>query len=143
MLQLINSKNIISTVGLVSVVGNKTIRTILYNTYYGTVNIINFFTLYNNTYSHEKIELMDIEFKLKIITQWLKNNNETNIMYNNIVESSYMISYYFNIINKKIIYHQSKWFSNWRHLCLENEIHLLQKNVVILNERLKILKILS
>ncbi len=74
MLQLINSQNIISSVGIVSVVSNKTIRTIIYNTYYGISNIIIFFTTQNNIYYNEEIELMDIEVKLKIITQLFITN---------------------------------------------------------------------
>ena len=125
--------NIISSA---SIIGSNTINLLVYNTYYGLVNSINLLTLYNNTnYSlkyNEELELMDIEFKLKIITQWYDNND--------ILESSNMILYYFQAINTKIKYHKSKWFYYWRHLCLDNEIHLLKKHLSILDERLRLLQ---
>lgn len=125
--------NIISTAGTI---GSNTINLLVYNTYYGLVNSINLLALYNNTnYSlkyNEELELMDVEFKLKTITQWYDNND--------ILESSNMILYYFQAINTKIKYHKSKWFYYWRHLCLDNEIYLLKKHLNILDERLRLLQ---
>jgi len=50
-----------------------------------------------------------------------------------------MISYYFTAINNKILYHKTKWFYYWRHVCIETELHLLKKHLIILDERLKLI----
>ena len=134
--------NIITSAGIISIVkslGYNTINLLVYNTYYGVINGISLLTLYNNSnvslkYS-EELELLDVEFKLKTLKEWLKNN-DTNC---DILNSCNMISYYFEAINTKIKYHKSKWFYYWRNLCLKNEIHLLKKHLIILDERLKLL----
>ena len=92
----------------------------------------------------EELELMDIELKLKLVENWLKNINismiktGSNMDYicRTISESCHHISYMIYSINEKIQYHNTLWFRNWRSISLDIEINKLKKYVSILNDRL-------
>jgi hypothetical protein len=100
---------------------------------------------------HDDLDLLDIPFKLQLITNWLKqnnmekikSNNNLEILYNGINESCNIISNTITSINNRIEEHKSKWFHNWRTLYLEDLMDTLKKNTSILNERLKLVNFIN
>lgn len=98
-----------------------------------------------------ELERQDIEFKLKLIDHWLKmitedqlkENNNLNLIYKAILDSCHQIDHWINQINEKIKYHQTKWFYTWRTLDLENDIKAIKKNTKILNERLRLINLVT
>jgi len=111
-----------------------------------TLNLSNVFVYISNTgidrYKNE-LEYLDIDFKLKYIKKWLDKNNsdETNIIYDGILEVVSKLNDQIENINDKIIKHNNKWFNNWRSINLDNEIEYIKKYTNILNERLKLINI--
>jgi hypothetical protein len=98
-------------------------------------------------YKHQ-IELMDIEFKLKIIQNWLINNeNSVNTDFNNykneVGDLCIKISNSLDEINNKISYHNTKWFCSWRSLDLNSEIDILKNNTTILNNRIQFYNLIN
>jgi len=88
-----------------------------------------------------EIELLDIEFKLKIIQNWLEENKKnTDAEFNNykdeVANLCIKISNNLDAINKKISYHNTKWFSSWRTLDLDDQIDNLKNSTTILNNRI-------
>ena len=93
-----------------------------------------------NTYKNQ-IEILDIEFKLNLIKNWLEDNKEnTNKDFNNykddVANLCIKISDNLDDINKRISYHNTKWFSNWRTLDLNVTIENLRNSTTILNNRI-------
>ena len=100
-----------------------------------------------NTYKNQ-IELLDIEFKLKIINSWLLENEENkdtdfDNYKNDIATLCIKISNTLDEINKKISYHNTKWFCNWRTLLLDDYIETLKNNTTILNNRIHYYNLVS
>ena len=87
-----------------------------------------------NNYKNQ-IESLDIEFKLKIVNDWLTKNNTTYIK-DNIGQICIKISDMLDQINQKISYHNTKWLSSWRTLDIKDDIICLEKYCNILNQRL-------
>jgi hypothetical protein len=107
---------------------------------------------------HSQIESLDIEFKLNIIQNWLKNNDENNDetklkdisdKNNNVERNETKLLIYYGIkdiclkinksietINIKIKEHHEKWFHTYRNLSLNDEIYQIKKYNKILNERI-------
>jgi hypothetical protein len=81
------------------------------------------------------VESLDIEFKLKIVNDWLTKNNTTYIK-DNIGQICIKISDVLDKINQKISYHNTKWLSSWRTLDIKDDIIFLEKYCNILNQRL-------
>ena len=113
----------------------------------GLSNIYSLLTTNSNTIitKYKKdLETMDIDLKLKLIDNWLikidinliKKDPNMNLMYSKITDSCNSISTLIQLINQKIIYHNTKWFSYWRSLDLENDIKSLKEEIAILNNRL-------
>ena len=109
-------------------------------------------TSYNNHQLknyQDDIELLDIEIKLKLVDNWLREINvdsikpESNldIIYRGISESCHGISWLTKEINNKINHYNSLWFRNWRTIDLDLEIHKLKRNTKILSERLNLIMI--
>jgi hypothetical protein len=109
---------------------------------------------YNNTNNTlinymEELEILDIELKLRIIDKWLKNittinpNSSLDILYRSLTEICNMIANYINIIYKKINYHKSLWFNNWRNIDLDKEMKQLKKLTKILSERIVLINIVT
>ena len=92
-----------------------------------------------NSYKNQ-IETFDIEFKLKIVNEWIiKNKDDTNnttYIKENIGQICIKISDMLDQINQKISYHNTKWLSSWRTLDIKDDIIFLEKYCNILNQRL-------
>lgn len=99
----------------------------------------------------EDLEILDIELKLKFVESWLKmvdidkikQNNSLELVYSSITDSCHKVANIIEIINEKIKYHHTKWFQSWRSIYLDDEINLLEKNVKILDQRIKLLNLIK
>lgn len=112
---------------------------------------------------HNQLEKLDIEFKLKLIQNWLNNhtyefenvhinngdierndieNNQSItettrlLLYNGIKDICIKINKSIESINYKIREHQLKWFHTYRNLYIQQEIDDIEKYNKILNERI-------
>ena len=110
---------------------------------------------------HNKLEKLDIQFKLNLIHSWLNNhtsefqnietlkleslniecrkgeeNNTRLLLYNGIKDICIKINTSIETINSKIKEHQLKWFHTYRNLSLDQEIDDIEKFNKILNERI-------
>lgn len=120
----------------------------------GLNNIYNLLTTNSNTiinkYKKDLVD-MDIDLKLKLIDNWLikidinfiKKDTNMNLMYNKITDSCNNISTLIQLINQKIVYHNTKWFNYWRSLDLEDDINSLKKEIAILNNRLILINLIK
>ena len=91
---------------------------------------------------YDDLESFDIEFKLKYVDNWLNKNKDNTIdmyLYNGISENCNKITSIIQDINNKIGEHKLKWFHKWRTLYLDDEINMLRKTCIILNERIKLI----
>ena len=90
-------------------------------------------TSYNNHQLknyQDDIELLDIEIKLKLVDNWLREinvdtiNPESNldIIYRAISDSCHSISWLTKEINNKINHYNSLWFRNWRTIDLDLDV---------------------
>ena len=78
----------------------------------------------------DNIDIQNIELRLRLIENWLKNididkikqNNNLSLIYNSILDSCQTMTDYIEKVNEKIKYHHTKWFQSWRSLCLDDEI---------------------
>lgn len=89
----------------------------------------------------DEIESIDIHFKLNIIQEWLNTNKgndtyEKHKLYESINSLCQELIHELEKIDVKIKNHTTKWFRGWRSLDLENEIFIIKKKCLILNERL-------
>ncbi len=89
----------------------------------------------------DEIESIDIHFKLNIIQEWLNTSSHTNLyekhkLYESINSLCQELTHELEKIDIKIKNHTNKWFRTWRALDLENEIFVIKKKCLILNERL-------
>lgn len=115
---------------------------------------------------YNKLEKLDIQFKLNLIHSWLnnhtsefqnidggveRNNIDTEnpiietqnnieptrlLLYNGIKDICIKMNKSIEVINSKIKEHQLKWFHTYRNLSLDEEIDDIQKYNKILNERI-------
>lgn len=91
---------------------------------------------------HNDIEILDIEFKLNLLTNWTKDSSNNsistthNMIYNGIRDICNQLNKSIESINKKIKEHHEKWFHTYRTLYLDDEIENIKKYNKILNERL-------
>ena len=66
----------------------------------------------------DNIDIQNIELRLRLIENWLKNidmdkikqNNNLSLIYNSILDSCQTMTDYIEKVNEKIKYHQTKWF---------------------------------
>ena len=99
----------------------------------------------------DNIDIQNIELRLRLIENWLKNididkikqNNNLSLIYNSILDSCQTMTDYIEKVNEKIKYHHTKWFQSRRSICLDDEIKFLEKNVKILDERIKLLNLIK
>jgi hypothetical protein len=99
----------------------------------------------------EDFEILDIELKLKLIDNWLKQIDiekvkqdvTLELIYNSISESCHKIAECVEKLNEKIKYHHTRWFPSWRSIYLDDEINFLEKNVKILDERIKLINLIK
>jgi len=141
-----------STVGLLSI-------NMLNGIIIGTSNTLQtiYYLLPQNSSTLNKykiqIESLDIDFKLQIITQWInKDHNkytndspETktfNKIKDGIGESCIKISNILDEINKEIAYHNTKYFSYYRSLDLNDLINRLTHQCKIMNERIALINLI-
>ena len=106
---------------------------------------------YNHKFNQymEELEQLDIEIKLKLVENWLKQINtemikpesSIDIIYRGISESCHNISWLVETINKKIKYYNTLWFKSWRTVDLDMEIAKLKTFNNILTSRLSLLNI--
>jgi len=100
---------------------------------------------------HEQLQTLDIDFKLKLVKHWLDNikpetidtNSNVHMIYGGISEICHAINVCLERIDAKIKEHHSKWFHTWRTLYLDDEIINVKKNTKILNERIKLIDLIS
>lgn len=98
----------------------------------------------------DNIDIQNIELRLRLIENWLKNidmdkikqNNNLSLIYNSILDSCQTMVYCIEKVNEKIKYHQTKWFQSWRSLCLDDEIIFLDKNSKILYENISLFNLI-
>lgn len=97
----------------------------------------------------EEMKMLDIEFKLRIVNNWLdqiSTNKQINIntsptfqyIYNSIVVSCENVSQILSIVNQKITNHNNLWFKNWRTIDLNKEIKELTHAIKILGDRISL-----
>jgi hypothetical protein len=99
----------------------------------------------NLTKYKDKIEELDIEFKLNIIQQWTDKQDTQDIksdIIKGIGDICIKISDILDIINNKISYHNTKWLANYRNPDLDNDIIILTKYNNILNYRLFVINLI-
>ena len=116
-----------------------------------TLLATNTITSYNHKFKEymDELELLDIEIKLKLVENWLKQINinmvkpETSfdIIYRGISESCHNISWFIEAINKKIINYNNMWFKTWRTIDMDLEISKLTRATLILTSRISLLNI--
>lgn len=101
-----------------------------------------------NTYK-KQIKDLNIEIKLAIISNWLKepkhiDNTSENfkLIYSSISEMCVTISNTLDKINLEIINHNNKWFSSWRKLDLDLLLVLLEKQSYSLTDRIQMINLL-
>jgi hypothetical protein len=98
----------------------------------------------------DNIDIQNIELRLRLIENWLKNidmdkikqNNNLSLIYNSILDSCQTMTDYIEKVNEKIKYHHTKWFQSWRSLCLDDEIIFLDKNSKILYENISLFNLI-
>lgn len=89
-----------------------------------------------------RIDALDINLKLEYTTniyeKFLSFNDDKNItlISNKLHEISLQIQQTIKNINMKIEQHQTKYFHRWRLLNLNDDLQLLEKQMVILNNRI-------
>ncbi len=121
----------------------------------GLEHTVSYMTSTNSITSIKKyqddLELLDINLKLQLIDNWLKLvdinsfsiNSNISLIYNYVSESCHKIADSIEKINDKIKYHNTKWFQSWRSIQLDDEIKILEKNVKILDERIKLISLIK
>jgi hypothetical protein len=146
-----------STIGLYTFLNlppvNEILPTIISNTISSLTSSIALmsYNKNNNTLLNylEELEILDIELKLRVVDRWLKNittitpNSSLDILYKSMTDICNMIANYINIIYKKINYHKSLWFNNWRNIDLDREMKQLKKVTKIFSERIILINIVS
>jgi len=85
-----------------------------------------------------QIEELDIEFKLNIVNNWIKKDDNSSEIKNGIGESCIKISNILDEINKEISYHNTKYFASYRTLDLSILIDKLKHQCTILNSRISL-----
>lgn len=97
----------------------------------------------------DELELLDIEIKLKLVENWLKEidmktivqESNLDIIYRSITESCHTISFLVHNINKKIINYNNLWLKSWRTIDMDIEIHQLKRATKILTDRLNLITV--
>ena len=97
----------------------------------------------------EELELLDIEIKLKLVENWLKEidmktivqESNLDIICRSITESCHTISYLVHNINKKIMNYNNMWLKSWRSIDMDMEIHQLKRATKILTDRLNLITV--
>lgn len=98
---------------------------------------------------HQDLEMLDIELKLKLVDSWvnshnieqIKSNQSLELIYNGLTDVCKNLSKNIADINEKISYHQTKWFQSWRTIDLDQEIKQLEKNIRLLDSRIKLINL--
>lgn len=152
---LANPKVIYTGATVISVVSTDILSKVINLSLASLEHTFSYLTSSNLTSSIKKyqddLELLDIDLKLKLIDSWLKHINSNKIIndsplaliYNSVSDSCHKIAELVEKINEKIKYHNTKWFQSWRSIYLDNEIKLLEKNVKILDERIKLIALIK
>lgn len=167
--------NMIATVGMTALItGEITSKTVGF-----TINALSNTLSFMTTVSEDSVikkykdelEVIDIEFKLKIIQEWLSNMKEkekerekekengrenekekeninnisesTQELYKSISDVCLFLTNELGVIETKIKEHKSKWFHTWRTLDLFDEINLVKRHALILNERIILIMMIS
>lgn len=97
----------------------------------------------------DELEILDIEIKLKLVENWLKEINvksikqdtSLDIIYRGVSESCHTISWLIGEINRKIIAYNNLWFKHWRTIDLNLELYKLKRTTKILTDRLNLIAI--
>ena len=146
---IISGGNIIS-----SVLPTKIILNVLLNTISGTINSVNYIVSNDSipevNIIKNKIIQMDLNSKLEIIHSLIKELNEEKLKeFQKISLKSIEIlideiNKELIDINQKINYHNSKYFSSWRSINLDNNINQLNDHNILLDKRLdNLIKLLN
>jgi hypothetical protein len=161
--------NMIATVGVAALVtGEITSKTVGF-----TINALSNTLSYMTSVSEDEIirkyrdelETIDVEFKLKIIQEWLNNMKEEETsesmnekekekenghhnkgaqeLYKSISDVCEFLTKHLELIEAKIKQHKSKWFHTWRSLDLFDEINIVKRKALILNERIILIMMVS
>ena len=161
--------NMIATVGVAALVtGEITSKTVGF-----TINALSNTLSYMTSVSEDEIirkyrdelETIDVEFKLKIIQEWLNNMKEKETsesmnekekekenghhnkgaqeLYKSISDVCEFLTKHLELIEAKIKQHKSKWFHTWRSLDLFDEINIVKRKALILNERIILIMMVS
>ena len=151
--------NMIATVGVAALItGEITSKTVGF-TMHALSNTLSYMTTISEDEVirkyKEELEVIDIEFKLKIIQEWLNNMKEreneeknnipdgTQELYKNISEVCIFLTNKLELIELKIKDHKMKWFHTWRTLDLFEEINIIKRKALILNERIILIMMIS
>ncbi len=143
-----------STLGVATVLSSELLTNVIHHSVNGLKTIYSFITTNESTITksyHDDLDILDISFKLQLITNWLKqnnidkikSNNNLEILYNGINENCNIISKTIENINNRIEEHKNKWFHTWRSLYLNDLMDTLKKQTTILNERLKLINFIN
>jgi len=115
-----------------------------------TLNVI--YNLLSSTKSYNNYEKelkdLDIELKLTIFFNWLNNpknldNKSDNfvLLYNNINNICMEIQNTLDKIKQEISYHNTKYFSYWRTLNINDMIESIKKNLDLIYNRILLLNL--
>ena len=115
-----------------------------------TLNVI--YNLLSSTKSYNNYEKelkdLDIELKLTIFLNWLNNpknldNRSDNfvLLYNNINNICMEIQNTLDKIKQEISYHNTKYFSYWRTLNINDMIESIKKNLDLIYNRILLLNL--
>jgi hypothetical protein len=152
---LTNPKIIYTSATIISIISTDILSKIINISLNGLHFTFNYITSSNANTSikkyQENLQILDIELKLRLIDIWLnhidlnqiKSNSSLELIYISISESCHKLAECINKINEQIGYHQNKWFHSWRSIYLEDEIKCLERNVKILDERIKLLSLIN
>ncbi len=152
---LTNPKIIYTGATVISIISTDVLGKVISLSLTGLEHTYNYMTSSTANTSIKKyqddFESLDVELKLKLIDSWLKqidiekvNQDETfSLIYNSISDSCHKIAECVEKVNEKIKYHHTLWFQSWRNIYLDDEIKFLEKNVKILDERIKLINFIK
>jgi hypothetical protein len=90
----------------------------------------------------QQIEVLDIPLKLELVNSLMNTDHENKIniiIENGLNELTLKIKTLLGVIDNEIIYHQTKWFSGYRSIYIDEKIYELENLMKVLDGRIKLL----
>lgn len=152
---LANPKVIYTGATIISIISTDVLGKLINLSLTGLEHTFSYMALSNSNISvkkyQEDFEVLDIGLKLKLIDSWLKqvdiekvkNCSTLGLIYSSISDSCHKIAESVEKINEKIKDYHTIWFRSWRSIYLDDEIKFLEKNVKILDERIKLIHLIK